>query len=110
LPGSISGDAYKVILLKKRFDSSYRRTSAAVLLDRFSGLIALGLILAVYGINYPFKPFYYTSLIAGSVVATMILYFIIRRYFTYFYSGLLVHFFLGLAVTINTSEFASTVF
>jgi uncharacterized protein (TIRG00374 family) len=50
LPGSISGDAYKVVLLKKKYDSSYKKTSAAVLLDRFSGLLALGLIMSAYGI------------------------------------------------------------
>src|SRR5260370_40827739 len=50
LPGSISGDAYKVILLKRKFNTSYKKTSAAVLMDRFSGLLALGLIMSVYGV------------------------------------------------------------
>src|SRR5689334_15827113 len=50
LPGSISGDAYKVVLLKRKYDSPYKKTSAAVLLDRFSGLLALGLIMSAYGI------------------------------------------------------------
>src|SRR6185295_9413691 len=49
LPGSISGDAYKVILLKRKYNASYKKTSAAVLLDRFSGLLALGLIMSAYG-------------------------------------------------------------
>ena len=101
LPGSISGDAYKVILLKKRFDSSYKRISAAVLLDRFSGLVALGLILAVYGIITLSNRLYYAGFIAGSVVATLILYFIIRRYFSYFYSGFWSTFFWGLAVQLT---------
>jgi glycosyltransferase 2 family protein len=48
LPGSISGDAYKVILLTKKYNIPYKKTTAAVLLDRFSGLLGLGLILAVY--------------------------------------------------------------
>ena len=50
LPGSVSGDAYKVILLKKSLDAPYKKTSAAVLLDRFSGLAGLGLILAVFAV------------------------------------------------------------
>src|SRR6476659_7887439 len=50
LPGSISGDAYKVVLLNRRYKAPYKKTSAAVLLDRFSGLLALGIILSVYGV------------------------------------------------------------
>src|SRR5688572_3775918 len=49
LPGSISGDAYKVILLTRKYNVPYRKTTAAVLLDRFSGLAGLGLVLAIYG-------------------------------------------------------------
>src|ERR1041384_8182811 len=37
LPGSISGDAYKVIVLTKKYSIPYKKTTAAVLLDRFSG-------------------------------------------------------------------------
>ena len=36
IPGAISGDVYKVILLNRRHKTSYKKTSAAVLLDRFS--------------------------------------------------------------------------
>jgi hypothetical protein len=46
LPGAISGDAYKVVLLTRKYDVSYKKITAAVLLDRFSGLLALGLILS----------------------------------------------------------------
>lgn len=49
LPGGISGDAYKVVLLKQWYQTPYRRAGAAVLLDRLSGLLALAWILAVYG-------------------------------------------------------------
>lgn len=48
LPGSISGDAYKIVILKRRYNAPYKKTSAAVLLDRFNGLPGLGLILAFY--------------------------------------------------------------
>ena len=50
LPGAISGDAYKVVLLTRKYDVGYKKITAAVLLDRFSGLLALGLILSVYGV------------------------------------------------------------
>src|SRR5437773_6592381 len=72
LPGSISGDGYKVILLKRKFNSSYKKTSAAVLLDRFSGLTALGLILAAYGIVVLDKPIYNFTLTGGSIAAVVI--------------------------------------
>src|SRR6187549_2221068 len=67
LPGAISGDAYKVVLLKRKYDSPYKKTSAAVLLDRFSGLLALGLIMSVYGIVVLDKTLYDVILITGSV-------------------------------------------
>ena len=47
LPGSISGDGYKVIRLTKEYGVPYKKTAAAVLLDRLSGLIALVLLLAI---------------------------------------------------------------
>lgn len=45
LPGSISGDGYKVYLLKQRFDVKTKQLIGATLLDRLSGL-ALLLIMA----------------------------------------------------------------
>src|SRR4051812_27819972 len=38
LPGGIGGDAYKVILLHKSHDQSVKKITAAVLLDRISGV------------------------------------------------------------------------
>src|SRR5215203_547645 len=39
LPGAISGDAYKVLLLNRKYKTPYKKASAAVLLDRFSGVL-----------------------------------------------------------------------
>src|SRR6187397_1311014 len=50
LPGAISGDAYKVVLLNKVYKAPIIITSIAVLRDRFSGLLGLGVLLAIYGI------------------------------------------------------------
>lgn len=79
LPGSVSGDAYKVILLTKRFDVRYRKTTAAVLLDRFSGLLGLAVLLAIYGFIvlagwYPF------AIAAAALFAVFALRFIIHRW------------------------------
>jgi glycosyltransferase 2 family protein len=49
LPGSISGDAYKVIFLTKKFGVPYKKTTAAVILDRLTGLLGLAFVLALYG-------------------------------------------------------------
>jgi uncharacterized membrane protein YbhN (UPF0104 family) len=69
LPGAISGDAYKVILLNRRYKTSYKKISAAVLLDRFSGVLALGVILSIYGIIVLHNYKYDVLLIAAAVLA-----------------------------------------
>jgi len=101
LPGSISGDAYKVVLLKKKYDSSYKKTSSAVLLDRFSGLLALGLIMSVYGIIVFDDRTYDTILVIGSVVAIVALYMVVRFYFKDFLPGFWATFVWGLLVQLT---------
>lgn len=98
LPGSITGDAYKVIVLSKRFNSPHKKTSAAVLLDRFSGLLALGLILAVYSFFVLRNISYSILLLTGAIASVFVLFFIIKRFFTDFTAGFWPAFFLGLAV------------
>jgi uncharacterized membrane protein YbhN (UPF0104 family) len=101
LPGSISGDAYKVVLLKRKYNSSYKKTSAAVLLDRFSGLIALGLIMSVYGVIVLDKSLYDIILILGSLASIITLYFIVHFYFKDFIPGFWPTFLWGLAVQLT---------
>ena len=101
LPGSISGDAYKVVLLKKKYNSSYKKTSAAVLLDRFSGLLALGLIMSIYGVMVLHDPLYDLILITGSIVAVIGLYMAVRYYFKDFLPGFWPTFFWGLIVQLT---------
>lgn len=98
LPGAISGDAYKVVLLRQHYDLSYKKGSAAVLLDRFSGLLALGLILAAYG-ALVLPPSVFPWLLAiGAVAAVGVLYFVTRRFFPDFLPGFGSTFLWGLAV------------
>src|SRR5437868_15460208 len=78
LPGAISGDAYKVVLLNRKYQASYKKTSAAVLLDRFSGLLALGIILSIYGVVVLHNQIYDTILIIGALAAIAGLYSIVR--------------------------------
>jgi hypothetical protein len=98
LPGAISGDAYKVILLNRRYGASYKKMSAAVLLDRFSGLLALGVLLALYGLVVLNNPLLDALAIGGAIAAIAGLYLIIRFFFYDFLPGFWATFFWGLAV------------
>jgi hypothetical protein len=102
LPGAISGDAYKVVLLTRKQDVSYKKITAAVLLDRFSGLLALGLIMSVYGVIVLDNKLYDTILISGSVLAVIILYIVVRFFFKDFLPGFWPTFFWGIAVQVFT--------
>ena len=98
LPGSISGDAYKVVILNKRLGAPYKKTSAAVLLDRFSGVLGLGIILSVYGILV-FKNLWVTVVfIAGSIAAVAVFYYVVNRFFKDFIPGFLSTLLLGISV------------
>lgn len=98
LPGSISGDAYKVVLLNKRYAASYKKTSAAVLLDRFSGLLGLGVLLCLYGLTVFDQLLYKAVSLGGCLFAIATLYLIIRRGFPDFLPGFFPTFFWGLIV------------
>ena len=100
LPGAITGDAYKVILLSKRHGISYKKTATAVLLDRFSGLLSLGLIIAAYGSFIVKEKWVAILLIAGAILAIPILYFIIKKVFPDFLTGFWPTFFWGTLVQI----------
>src|SRR6188472_2954066 len=78
LPGAISGDAYKVVLLNRKYKTPYKKASAAVLLDRFSGVLALGVILCIYGIVVLDRAYFDVLLIAGAILAIIGFYLAIR--------------------------------
>lgn len=101
LPGAITGDAYKVILLTKRFNTSYKKPTAAVLLDRFSGLLSLGLIMAAYSSFVIKEKWIVILLITGALLAVPFLYLTIKKFFPDFLSGFRPTFLLGTAVQIT---------
>jgi uncharacterized membrane protein YbhN (UPF0104 family) len=107
LPGSISGDAYKVIRLTKQFGVSYKKSTSAVVLDRLTGLLGLSFVLAFYGILVLDNYFYSVSLIAAAIVATGTAFIIIKKWFPYFLPGFWPTFFWGLIVQLfaNTSAY-----
>jgi glycosyltransferase 2 family protein len=100
LPGSISGDAYKVVRLGKDFNVTYKKTTAAVLLDRFSGLLALGLLLVAFW-TIAFKGGYYSGwLIAGMLPGIPVFYLVIKKFFPYFLPGFAPTLAWGMAVQV----------
>ncbi len=101
LPGAISGDAYKVVLLNRRYGTSYKKASAAVLLDRFSGVLALGVIGCIYGVIV-LKHYYFDMLlIAGAILAMAGFYFGIRFLFKDFQQSFFTTFFWGNGVQLS---------
>jgi glycosyltransferase 2 family protein len=98
LPGSIGGDAYKVILLKKRFNAPYKKTSAAVLLDRLSGMLAIFVILPVYTLLIFDDRLYQLSAILLAIISVAGLYFFIKKVIPDFLPGFFSTFVLGILV------------
>jgi uncharacterized protein (TIRG00374 family) len=60
LPGGIGGDAYKVVMLNRTYGHPAKLLTAAVLLDRVSGVAGIGVLSALYyfgvfsGSNYSY--------------------------------------------------------
>jgi uncharacterized membrane protein YbhN (UPF0104 family) len=98
LPGSIGGDAYKVILLNKKLKAPFKKTSTAVLLDRFSGLLGLGIILAIYGFFVLNEPLLMWLLIAGALLAIVITYLMIHFFLKDYLKSYFPTLFWGIAV------------
>ena len=99
LPGGIGGDAYKVILLNKEYKEVHaKKITAAVLLDRLSGVVALGL-LAVGFYAFIFRGENYSWWLLASVIPGLALYYIgIKKIFPFFLPGFYATLFLGLIV------------
>ena len=98
LPGSISGDAYKIVILNKRLKAPYKKTSAAVLLDRFSGLLGLSVLLSIYGVVVLDDVLIDIILIGCCIAAIIILYLVIKKLFKEFLPGFFPTFFWGIVV------------
>ena len=100
LPGSISGDAYKVVRLTKEYAIPYKKTTSAVLLDRFSGLLALELLLGIFWV-IAFKGGYYSGwLMTGVLLTIPLFYLLVKIFFPYFLPGFLLTFAWGMVVQV----------
>jgi uncharacterized membrane protein YbhN (UPF0104 family) len=98
LPGGIGGDAYKVIVLKRKYSQSARSLTAAVLLDRISGVVGLGILAIVYN-YFVFKGTNFSLLLLFLIpLGLVIYYFIVKKIFPSFINGFWPTLLLGIAV------------
>jgi uncharacterized membrane protein YbhN (UPF0104 family) len=79
LPGGIGGDAYKVILLKKQHRGDTKNLTAAVLLDRISGIIGLVILAAVISCTLNNAGNYTIVLFLGVLACLTAYYFILNN-------------------------------
>ncbi|WPP51594.1 lysylphosphatidylglycerol synthase transmembrane domain-containing protein [Catalinimonas niigatensis] len=81
LPGSISGDGYKIYLLKQQHDVKTKHLVSATLLDRVSGLV---LLVVMAGIFLLFSSFslelqYFDTIVIIGILLSMPAYFILVK-------------------------------
>ncbi len=98
LPGGIGGDAYKVILLNKRYQHPAKQLTAAVLLDRISGVVGLGILAAVYYYCIYRGQYYSTWLLALVAPGIAGYYVMVKWLFPSFVAGFWGTLWLGLCV------------
>lgn len=98
LPGGIGGDAYKVILLSRIYNQPAKLLTAAVLLDRISGVVGLGILAVIY-YYFVFNGANYSLLLLLLLpVGLAAYYFSVQKFFPSFIKGFWPTLWLGLAV------------
>jgi uncharacterized membrane protein YbhN (UPF0104 family) len=98
LPGGIGGDAYKVILLRRVYQQPAKQLTAAVLLDRISGVAGLGILAAVYYYGLYGSQQYGTWVLALVIPGIILYYLGVKYFFPSFVRGFWPTLWLGLAV------------
>jgi hypothetical protein len=101
LPGGIGGDAYKVILLnreKKFRNGGIKLLSAAVLLDRISGVVGLAILAAVYFFIVSDNNRVSKALLVAIIPGIAFYYFTVKKIFPSFISAFTSTLLFGLMV------------
>lgn len=79
--GGIGGDGYKIYLLRKRFQKPTKKIFFAILLDRVSGLWAIGFLFTALIILIPEIPIPWYFLITALAGGTLIYYVVLQNFF-----------------------------
>jgi uncharacterized membrane protein YbhN (UPF0104 family) len=85
LPGGIGGDGYKVYYLNRTMHAPVKKSILALVLDRVTGLVALGVLAMVFGLFVKQTIIRDLYFILAMAAGTGIFYFIIYRWFRGFY-------------------------
>jgi uncharacterized membrane protein YbhN (UPF0104 family) len=80
LPGGISGDGYKIKVLMDQFQRPFKRLLTITLIDRISGMIALGQIGLVLMYFVPFAHPFRIWIIPGLVLSLLVIWFLYRMF------------------------------
>jgi len=81
LPGGVGGDAYKVYLLNKSHQKSFKKIGEVVFIERFIGVVAIGFLasMLILFIETPLSRFWNIGIgVCGFVVTMIILKWVIR--------------------------------
>lgn len=87
LPGGIGGDGYKLLRLRKSHDASAKRILKAFLLERISGLWAIGAWLTALSWGIPGLPFRGLPALAGFLALSAVYALLLRRLFPEYAAG-----------------------
>lgn len=89
IPGGVGGDAYKVYYLNKKHKWSVKKLSAAVIYDRFTGLVAICFLLLVFALFIPFfqKKTYIFLIILCFILGVISSILITKKFFKCFYNS-----------------------
>ncbi|MBC8052094.1 MAG: flippase-like domain-containing protein [Sphingobacteriaceae bacterium] len=79
--GGIGGDGYKIYLLRKRFQKRTRRIVFAILLDRVSGLWAIGFLFAILILMIPRIEIPWYIILPALAMGTMSYYVVLQKFF-----------------------------
>lgn len=81
LPGGVGGDAYKVYILKKKYNAKGRHLLSAVFFDRLSGLWALAIVSCALIIFMPRLGIPNILTISGAIIGTISYIYILYLFF-----------------------------
>lgn len=88
LPGGIGGDGYKVYYLNKKLDTPVKKGVLAIIFDRVTGLMSLGLLCMIFATLIPGKNVPDLYILAIASIGIVVFYYIVYKWFNAFYNFL----------------------